>query len=156
MPWRVTSDTNTLVSGVITPRGAAARLIQLWQEEQIQLVLCNEIVTELVDVLGRAHIQERYRAINAVTIAASAMALRDYAIIVPVPQPPAAVSRDPEDDVILACALVGGADYIVTRDQDLLALGEYQGIRILTPEMFLAVYRAATSPPAGAPGPLLP
>lgn len=153
MLWRVTSDTNTLVSGIITPRGAAARLIELWQGEEIQFVLCDEIIDDLIDVLGRPHIQQHYQAINAATIAASATAFQQYATIVQVQHPCPAVSRDPDDDVILACALAGGADYIVTRDEDLLDLCEYQGIAILKPEMFLNAYRAATRGPTGLPNP---
>jgi predicted nucleic acid-binding protein len=48
------------------------------------------------------------------------------------PQPlPAPASRDPDDDHVLACALIARADFIVTRDFDLLDLKTYQGIPIL-------------------------
>jgi putative PIN family toxin of toxin-antitoxin system len=47
------------------------------------------------------------------------------------------VSRVPDDDAILAAAMEGCADYIVTGDQDLLAIGDYQSIRIVTPRVFL-------------------
>ena len=52
------------------------------------------------------------------------------------------VVRDPNDDMIVACAVAAGADYIVTRDKDLLALGEYDGIAMIKPEAFLAILRA--------------
>jgi uncharacterized protein len=51
--------------------------------------------------------------------------------------PVTGVVRDPNDDMIVACALAAGADYIVTRDKDLLSLGEHEGIRIVTPRQFL-------------------
>ena len=47
------------------------------------------------------------------------------------------VCRDPQDDMVLECAVNAGADVIVTGDKDLLALGEYEGIRILSPRAFL-------------------
>jgi predicted nucleic acid-binding protein len=47
------------------------------------------------------------------------------------------VCRDPKDDFILECAVLGNADVIVTGDKDLLALGEYEGIRIVTPRQYL-------------------
>ena len=47
--------------------------------------------------------------------------------------------RDKDDQMILACAIGGKADYIITGDDDLLVLMEYDGIRILTPAQFLAV-----------------
>ena len=52
------------------------------------------------------------------------------------------ICRDPKDDVILECAIVASAELIVTGDKDLLALGEYEGIRILTPRAFLDEFSA--------------
>jgi predicted nucleic acid-binding protein len=46
------------------------------------------------------------------------------------------VCRDPDDDVVLATALAGGCRCIVTGDRDLLVLGEYQGIVIVSPRDF--------------------
>ena len=43
------------------------------------------------------------------------------------------VARDPDDDYILATALAGKADYIVTLDRDLLILEEYKQINIIKP-----------------------
>ena len=51
------------------------------------------------------------------------------------------VSRDPDDNRILEAAVAGAADYIVTGDQDLLVLGEFEGIAIVTPTRFLAILR---------------
>jgi putative PIN family toxin of toxin-antitoxin system len=47
------------------------------------------------------------------------------------------VCRDPKDDMILECAAESGAQCIVTGDKDLLVLGSFRGIRILTPAEFL-------------------
>jgi putative PIN family toxin of toxin-antitoxin system len=47
------------------------------------------------------------------------------------------VCRDPKDDMFLDLAVSGHADCIVTNDQDLLVLDPFQGIRIVTPEVFL-------------------
>ena len=64
-----------------------------------------------------------------------ALLLADYtdllSIVVstPLSQP---ISRDPDDDRVLACAIAAGADVIVSGDQDLLVLTEFQGIPILT------------------------
>lgn len=50
---------------------------------------------------------------------------------------PAPVCRDPKDDVVLATAVAAEADAIVTGDQDLLILGSYQDISIVSPRSFL-------------------
>jgi predicted nucleic acid-binding protein len=47
------------------------------------------------------------------------------------------ICRDPNDDMVLECAVRAGAKAIVTGDKDLLTLGEYEGIRIVTPRTFL-------------------
>jgi uncharacterized protein len=47
------------------------------------------------------------------------------------------VSRDKSDDAVLATAVTGKADVIVTGDDDLLVLKEFRGIRILSPRQFL-------------------
>lgn len=49
----------------------------------------------------------------------------------------AGVCRDPDDEVVLAAAVEGRADRIVTGDRDLLVLGEYEGMPIVTPRVFL-------------------
>ena len=43
------------------------------------------------------------------------------------------VCRDPNDDMVLECAIVAGAELIVTGDKDLLAIGNYEGVRIDDP-----------------------
>jgi putative PIN family toxin of toxin-antitoxin system len=48
------------------------------------------------------------------------------------------VCRDPNDDMILECAVLAGAQFIISGDKDLLALESYRGIRIVTPAEFLA------------------
>jgi hypothetical protein len=50
------------------------------------------------------------------------------------------VVRDEEDNKILASALEAGAEYLVTRDNDLLSLEEYEGVKVVNPTEFWAHY----------------
>lgn len=52
---------------------------------------------------------------------------------------PKVVIADPDDDVVVACAVAGDADYIVSGDRHLLKLGEHNDIPILRPTIFLAL-----------------
>jgi predicted nucleic acid-binding protein len=51
---------------------------------------------------------------------------------------PTTVKRDPDDDVVLAAAVSGGAAYLVTYDRDILALEKPFGIEVLRPEAFVS------------------
>ncbi len=51
------------------------------------------------------------------------------------------ISRDPNDDMVIACALAAGAPYLVTRDRDLLTLDTYKEVRMITPEAFMGILR---------------
>jgi predicted nucleic acid-binding protein len=67
--------------------------------------------------------------------------LRQAAVLVSTLPPLAGIVRDPNDDMILACAVAASASHVVTRDPDLLSLDTYAGIAIVTPEAFLALLR---------------
>jgi uncharacterized protein len=57
---------------------------------------------------------------------------------------PPPVCRDPDDDVVLATALAGRAEYLATGDDGLLTLKSYHGIKILSPRKFLEVLAPAS------------
>jgi putative PIN family toxin of toxin-antitoxin system len=153
---RVTPDTNILVSATISGRGAAAEILDAWRRGEIDLVLCEEIVAEFEDVLRRPRIQQHYRGITAETIAASAAALRRYSVLVDVSAVAQVIAEDPDDDIVLACAVTGMASHIVTRDAHLLGLRDYQGIQILPPAELLATVRQWRGTPLAPPGPTGP
>ncbi|MEK7161934.1 MAG: putative toxin-antitoxin system toxin component, PIN family [Patescibacteria group bacterium] len=51
------------------------------------------------------------------------------------------IVRDPEDNKILESAAEAGAEYLITSDNDLLTLGQYQKIQIINPSQFWAKYK---------------
>jgi putative PIN family toxin of toxin-antitoxin system len=61
------------------------------------------------------------------------------------------VTRDPKDDAIVACAVEGKADYIVSGDQDLLVLGEYETVRVVTPRQFIDILAPLAPQPNHSP-----
>lgn len=71
--------------------------------------------------------------------------LAELRLLVEIIQPaklPAPVSRDADDDEVLALAVTARADFIVSGDGDLLVLGSYGGIPIVTPAQALAMLEA--------------
>jgi putative PIN family toxin of toxin-antitoxin system len=55
------------------------------------------------------------------------------------------VTRDPKDDPVVACAVEGKAEFIVSGDQDLLVLGTYQQVRMVTPRDFVTLLEEQTN-----------
>ena len=120
---RILLDTNVLVSA-IGFGGRPRALLDSIIESEHDLVTCPAILAELARALYRAP-----HANDARVKAALAQLIRVADIVEPARGP--AVCRDPSDDRVLECAVEGRADFIVTGDQDLLCLGEYEGIPIV-------------------------
>ncbi len=141
---RAVLDVNTLVSGTITPAGAAGTILQEWRAGTFTLMTCEELLGEYEDVLLRPKILRTYQGITRETVTASASALRAFSDVVTLPHPvPAVIPEDPDDDVLLACAVVGRADYVVTGDRrHLLPLREYLGIPIVSLGAFVSLVRS--------------
>ncbi|MBI3998019.1 MAG: putative toxin-antitoxin system toxin component, PIN family [Armatimonadetes bacterium] len=140
---RAVLDVNVLVAGTITPKGAPGEILRQWQAGAFTLVTCEHIIRTYEAVLARPKIMSTYRGITAETIAVSGTALRAFAEVVAITSPTPRVVRDePDDDIVLYCAVTGQADYVVTGDRDhLLPLGEHQGIAIVTPAGFVEILR---------------
>lgn len=126
---RIVADTNTALSGLLWG-GPPRRLIDLARERSLTLCTSIILLAELAEVIARDKFVQRIQ-LAALSAADLVQDYRRLAHIIE-PQPlPAPVSRDPDDDHVLACAVAARADLIVTRDFDLLDLNAYQGIPIL-------------------------
>jgi len=125
---RILLDTNVLVSALLFG-GLPRVLLRTAIRGDVTLVTSPALLDELEDVLvGKFGFG---RAVARLT-RAEIEALADLVE----PGDPPRVCRDPDDDEVLATAVTGRVDVIVTGDRDLLALGAHQGIRILTPREF--------------------
>ena len=141
-PIRAVLDTNVLVSAVISERGAPWRMLRAWRDGAFVLVTSPALLNELQRVLVRPHIARAHKRSAQETIALTET-LRQRATVVTPRSRVDVIRDDPDDNRVLEAALAGGADYIVSGDRHLLALGEYEGIRVVTPAAF-----AALLPPA--------
>jgi len=135
MPIRAVLDTNVLVSGLVAEEGPPGRILDAWLQGRFVLVTSLYLVEELTHVLSYPHIADRLRLGNE-ELAAILAALLSRAEVTRRHLHLPGVTRDPKDDAVVACAQEGQADYIVSGDQDLLALGEYEGMRVVTPRQF--------------------
>lgn len=130
---RVVLDTNTLVSGVISPSGPPRRLLDGARAQTFELCTSATLLAELLDVLSRAKFTARL-AQAGLTPQGIVAELRRLAVLAVPQEVPRVVANDADDDHVLACAVAGQADLIVSGDKHLHSLGEqYQGIPIITP-----------------------
>jgi putative PIN family toxin of toxin-antitoxin system len=136
MPVRTVLDTNVLVSGLVAKGGAPRQVLDAWLEGQYILVTSLYLVEELAHVLSYPRIAKRLHLGEEELVVVMA-ALLSKAEVTPGHLHLPGVTRDPKDDAVVACAKEGEADYIVSGDQDLLVLGKYEGIRVITPRQFV-------------------
>lgn len=134
-------DTNQLVSSLLSSQGLQRRLIDAWRARSFVLLLAPGQIEEIGDVLARPKITKTYRIAPGDRDGLFEL-LRAEALQLPHAAAPG-VCRDPDDDYLLGCAALGGADYLVTGGDDLLAVGQYRDVVILDARTFMALLGAS-------------
>lgn len=132
---RAVIDTNLLVSYALTKGQTLSRLIDHWKRGSFVYLASPMIIGELKEVLQRPQLRTRMMADPQPlldVVEADTEQIPGQLVL-------EGVCRDPKDAIFIACAVEGEADYIVSWDKDLLDLGEYQGIKIVRAEAFVAV-----------------
>jgi putative PIN family toxin of toxin-antitoxin system len=134
---RLVVDTNVLVSALLW-QGTPGRLLERVGERELQLFTSRALLDELDSVLRRKKLTRPVAAtgLTADTILAN---VRRLTTPVTTRQLAAQVSRDADDDAVLACALAARADLIVSGDHDLLVLGSFASIPIVTASQALVM-----------------
>lgn len=127
---RLVLDTNVLVSAFLWD-GIPGRLIELAGESEIDLYTSRALLAELSEVLHRRKFVKPIQA-TGFTAAEIVRHYRRLAHRVTVRQLSKQISRDADDDQVLACALAAKADFIVSGDKDLLTLNMFREIPIMT------------------------
>lgn len=140
---RVTVDTNVLISATFW-YGASARVIEKAERKELVLVLSEAILEEYAEVLQYEEIQEKIKD-KHLEFKQSVLKISAIAEIIEVKSKLSVVKDDPDDNSILECALDGNVQYLLTKDNHLLDLKEFLGIKIITPEDFLTLI--PSSPP---------
>ncbi len=136
---RLVLDTNVVVSALLW-KGTPNKLIERASEGEVQLFTSRALLDELRAVLKRRKFTRTIGA-TGLTVTELVASYRKLAYGVTARPLARQVSRDRDDDAVLACALAAHADMIVSGDADLLTLGEYREIRITSPAEALIVIR---------------
>ena len=126
---RIVFDTNVLIAAVVAS-GVCRDLLEYCTENH-ELVTSDYILGEL-----REKLERKFRLTQDVVDGVITSFEARMRLVSPEPLDPP-TCRDPDDDWVLATALAGECDCVVTGDADLLDLNEHAGIRILRPRAFL-------------------
>lgn len=123
----VVFDTNVVVGFYLSrnPKSATQQAFRLWRDQRkLQLIVSDEVLSEYLEVLSRLAVpeplvkklEERFASRKTVT----------HIRLGPRPK----LSRDPDDDLIIATARAGKARFLVTNDNDLLDISTFEQARM--------------------------
>lgn len=139
---KVLLDTNIWISGLLWG-GNPRRIIQLGVAQQIIIYSSNLLIDELQATLAYSKLQRRLDKLEITTEELLFKVARITQLSEPVSLSSVPELRDPKDKVVLETALSVPVEVIISGDEDLLVLGEFQQIPILTTKQFLENYQFA-------------
>jgi len=134
---RVVLDTNVLVSALLSSEGIPNQVLRQ-AKQNYQLFTSHEILEEARDALLKPRIQRKIM-LPENKIQAFLFSIQRIAVIVENLPSLKIIEDDPDDNMILACAIKIKADYLVSGDTHLRKLGSYKGIQIISLTEFLAI-----------------
>ena len=126
----VVLDTNTVISGLFW-KGAPRQVLDRARSGDIILFTSLDLLDELADVLSREKFASRF-VLAGTGIDELVFGYASLANLIRADEIEPVIKSDPQDDQVLACAKTANADVIVSGDNHLLALQQYQNVEILT------------------------
>jgi len=135
-------DTNILVRALIKPEGTVGPVLGRLRDGDYRIAFSEPLLAELVDVLNRPHIREKYGLDQGdIETVLALILLRGESIS---PTQRIDICRDPKDNIILEVAISAGVDVIVSGDEDLLILSPYERIPVVEPYEFIQMLDTET------------
>jgi len=141
---RAVIDTNVVIAALKSrnPRSPTRELLDRWENDEFEWLYSEDLRVEYAEKL----VEKQVDPLNIVDFL-SRLILKGHPVLLTRDDLISRVPADPDDDIVIACAIVGRATHLVTYDPHLHALGEvYQGVRILDGLHFLYVLRGETPP----------
>jgi hypothetical protein len=133
---RAVIDTNVLISGVISNKSFPAKVLDYWVIRRFIPVISGEIVKEYSAVLLR----DKFSALGSIKerldLLDRLLSL-DHVIVISPQLKTEVITEDPKDNIFLECAVAGGCEFIISGDQHLLQVKDYNSIKIVTAREFI-------------------
>lgn len=131
---RVVIDTNVLISGIFWS-GPPNKVLQLWKDEKIKLVVSLDIIEEYYRVAET--ISNKFPQIDIITILET---ISLHSILVDISPPYPKITADSDDDKFIVCAEASSTEIVISGDSHLLDVNGYNGIEVIKPKEFLSKY----------------
>jgi putative PIN family toxin of toxin-antitoxin system len=135
---RVVVDTSVIVSAFLQPAGTSRKAFTEVTKKH-QLLISVETVQELNAVLLKPKFQDVFNSTLRAEIFSILLRVGEVVEV----RSGVALSRDPSDDKFLNLAIDGGADFLISRDPDLLTLKKIKTCRILSPADYMSEFAAS-------------
>ena len=136
---RAVIDTNILVRALLKPEGSVGPVVGFLREGRYVFLYSEATLNELIDVLSRPRMVNKYGLTAAEVDSLCALVIRRGELVAP--DRTITTCRDPKDNKFLEVAVAGRADVIVTGDEDLEVLDPFEGIPLIQPAKFLHLLR---------------
>jgi putative PIN family toxin of toxin-antitoxin system len=128
-------DTNIIASGLAFPGGLQEQILRRATYFEFEIVISDHVLSELTRALSSPFFVRLLESRAPTDLYDALMQIEPVKIERIVQR----IATHPEDDDILATALSGGADYLVTGDKQLLKLASFEGVRIVDSRTFLEI-----------------
>ena len=140
---RIVLDTNVLVSAILSPRSASAQIIGLVLDDALNLAISRDILDEAYRIVRYPKLVRlmKKHSVTPEEVESVIERLSALSIVTPGELTLDVIHEDPSDNIILACAVEGEADFIISGDRHLTGLKEFNGITIINPATFIALIR---------------
>jgi len=135
---RTVLDANVLISGLISKKGIPGKILDAWLQGKLHLFVSPQIVKELTRVLRYPRIAKRLDTGDADLLMKNLGSLAEWVkgnLVLDV------LTRDPSDNIYLACAVEAECEYLVTGNREHFneAGAEFRGTKIVSPSEFLNI-----------------
>ncbi|MBA2524412.1 MAG: putative toxin-antitoxin system toxin component, PIN family [Pyrinomonadaceae bacterium] len=134
-------DADCLIAGTLTSEGATTELLDLWLDGEFELIVCPQLIQEVVRALLHPRISNKYD-ITKEEAEGFAQRLFEEGVSFDDPlDPPRVVPHDPNDDYLVALALTAEAEFLVTRDRHFEQV-RIRGLPIVSPRQMIRRLRS--------------
>ncbi len=154
---RVVFDCNVLLQAAAREKSVAAKCLNLAESGFIQLCVSREVLAEVEDVLNRPEIRAHFPDLSDEIVGAFLKRLQKVSVLVRLVPMEFSYPRDEDDEPYINLAVAAGANFIISRDRDLLDLmtgytneckefrQRFRSLRVVEPAEFLKLLEESES-----------